>query len=251
MLASPGAMEASSLPLAAGSALDALADDRPPPPSSCPPLTSAPRQPPHRGNGTRPAHGQGRRPPAGPATFTERPRAPAWRELGPALLGLLTLGGAAALGSPSPLAALRLLPSVLLVQLAALALTAPALVALHQFAGLAATPEALAAALGRALVDAGRVAAGLAAVVLFFAATTELSLVLLVLSLAGVGLFASVTACVELARAERSAQMAREPAAQTQGLAPRFGLLVLGWVALTWIIAVRVGADVSLWVLGR
>src|SRR5690606_16300846 len=108
-----------------------------------------------------------------------------------ALLGLLALGGAAALGGSSAGPGLRLLPSVLLVELPALALTAPALIAVHQFLGLAAAPEQLAAALGRALIHAGRVAGGLAIVVLFFAATTRLATPMLVVSLAAVGVFSS------------------------------------------------------------
>jgi hypothetical protein len=164
------------------------------------------------------------------------------RDLSRALLGLLALGGAAALGLPAGSAALRLTPSVVLVDLAALALTAPALIAVHQFLRLSAQPEQLAAALGRALIHGGRVAFGLAVVVLFFSATTNLALVLLIASLLAVGVFTSATACVELTAAER--------AAAPSGVAPQFTLLLLGWLLLGWMIALRVGVDVGAWVLG-
>ncbi len=162
------------------------------------------------------------------------------RELSRALLGLLALGSAAALGSPSTGAGLRLVPSVVLVELPALALTAPALIAIHQFVRLEAAPEALAAALGRALIHAGRVAGALAIVVLFFAATTRLATPLLVCSLAAVGVFTSATACVELSAAERRAGST---------VAPAFSLLLIGWLGLSWLIALRVGVDVAGWVL--
>lgn len=163
------------------------------------------------------------------------------RDLSLALLGLLALGGAAALGGPPTGPGLRLIPSVLLVQLPALALTAPALIAVHQFLGLSAAPESLAAALGRALIHAGRVAGGLAIVVLFFAATTRLATPMLVVSLAAVGVFTSATACVELTAAERRAGTV---------VAPLFTLLLVGWVSLCWLVALRIGVDVASWVLG-
>lgn len=179
------------------------------------------------------------------------PTPPAAREdlrgsdLALALLGLLSLGACASLGAigAGGSAALRLAPSVLLVDLAALAMTAPALVAIHQYLRLSASPEALAAGLGRSLVHGGRVAAGLAVLELFFAATTELALPLLMLSLLAVGVFSSATACVELSAAERAASGEPE-------LPPRFGVLLLGWIALGWVIALRVGVDVAGWVLG-
>lgn len=163
------------------------------------------------------------------------------RDLSLALLGLLSLGASAALGLPAGPEALRLTPSVVLVDLAALALTAPALIAVHQFLRLSAQPEQLAAALGRALIHGGRVAFGLSVVVLFFSATTNLALVLLIASLVAVGVFTCATACVELTAAERSAGHA---------VAPSFTLLLLGWLVLGWMIALRVGVDVGAWVLG-
>jgi hypothetical protein len=175
------------------------------------------------------------------------------RDLSLALLGLLALGGAAALGLPASSAALRLTPSVVLVDLAALALTAPALIAVHQFLRLSAQPEQLAAALGRALIHGGRVAFGLAVVVLFFSATTDLALLLLIASLLAVGVFTSATACVELSAAERAAGHAggtRQTLAVPSRIAPSFTLLLMGWLLLGWLIALRVGVDVGAWVVG-
>lgn len=165
------------------------------------------------------------------------------RDLSLALLGLLALGGAAALGG-SPAGGgvgLRLVPSVLLVQLPALGLTAPALIAIHQFLGLGAAPEQLASALGRALIHAGRVAGGLAVVVLFFAATTRLATPMLACSLAAVGVFTSATACMELSAAERRA---------ARVVAPSFTLLLVAWLGLSWLVALRIGVNVAQWVLG-
>lgn len=167
------------------------------------------------------------------------------RDLSTALLGLVALGAAAALGAEPGLgssqgAALRLAPSVLLVDLAAMVLTAPALIAAHQFLRLAAPPEALAASLGRALIHGGRVAGALALVVLFFAATTRLAIPGLLVSLLAVGVFTSVTACVELSAAERRAG----------AVVGYFPLLLMAWLALSWMIALRVGVDVGGWVLG-
>jgi hypothetical protein len=180
-------------------------------------------------------------PASAPAPTTRAPEPLRARDLSLALLGLLALGGAAALGMPPGSAALRLAPSVILVDLAALALTAPALIAVHQFLRLAASPEALAAGLGRALIHGGRVAGGLAVVVLFFSATTNLALPMLLAALGAVGVFTTATAGVELTRAERAA---------ARVIAPSFSLLVFAWMALSWIIALRVGVDVGAWVLG-
>ncbi|EDM77639.1 hypothetical protein PPSIR1_13840 [Plesiocystis pacifica SIR-1] len=172
------------------------------------------------------------------------------RDLLGAIGGLVALGATAALGSSSGAAAARLVPSVLLVDLSALALTAPALIALHQYFRLAAEPEALASALGRALVHGGRIAGALSLVVLFFSATTELWLLLLVASLAAVGLFTTATAWTELRRAELAAlERHSKVEASSTTLLPRFQLLVNGWIALAWVIALRVGVNVAQWVV--
>ena len=53
-------------------------------------------------------------------------------------------------------------------------------------------------------------------------------------------MFTSVTACVELSAAERRAG----------DVVGYFPLLLIGWLALSWMIALRVGVDVGGWVLG-
>ncbi len=180
-----------------------------------------------------------------PPASVHPPRALRGLDILTSLLGLVALGGAVALGSAQTETAARLVPSVVLIELGALALTAPALIALHQFMRLAAEPEALAGALGRALVHGGRVAAGLAVVALFFSATTNLWAVALLASLVGVGVFTSATACVQLQRVEADAR--REQSLVSD---PKFTLLVTGWLILSWIIALRVGVNVGTWVLG-
>ncbi|NVB41349.1 hypothetical protein G6O69_26160 [Pseudenhygromyxa sp. WMMC2535] len=189
------------------------------------------------------------------ASAPPRPRAPLdraqrvdARSLVGGLLGFLALGAAAALGEPLlEGTSLRLVPSVLMVELSAMALTTPALIALHQFLDLEAPPEALAAACGRALVHGGRVAGGLTPLVLFYAATTSLGVFAMLVSLAAVGVFTTVTACVSLNRVELRATPPAQPGREAM-VAPRFTLLVLAWVALSWVIALRVGVDVGTWV---
>lgn len=187
-------------------------------------------------------------PPASPPLALPRPTSalplPSRALLG-SLLGLLGLGAAAMLGMLELGAPLRLVPSVLFVELGALALTTPALLAIHQFLGLHADVEALVGALAHALVRGGQVAAGLVVVVLAFAVTTELALVALLAALLAVGVFTNVVANRELARVE---QLARGHA--DGELEPRFTLLLLGWTLLGWAIALRLVLHVGRWVLG-
>ncbi|MFV8755317.1 hypothetical protein ACNOYE_32605 [Nannocystaceae bacterium ST9] len=162
-----------------------------------------------------------------------------------AIAGLLGLGAAAGLGAFDAIAGLRMIPSVLLVELGSLALTTPALLALHQFLGLHADVEALASALARALVRGGQVAAGLIAVVLGFAVTTDLAIPALIAALFAVGVFTSVVGCVELSAVERRATPRPRFADD-----PRFTALLIGWVILSWLIALRIGVHVARWVMG-
>ena len=164
-----------------------------------------------------------------------------------ALAGLIGLGSAAALGAPDLTAGLRLIPSVLLVELGSLALTTPALLALHQFFGLDASVEDLASALARALVRGGQVAAGLILVVVGFALTTDLAIPALLAALLAVGVFTSVVGCVELAAVERRAKSAARPHELDDA---RFTLLLIGWSILSWAIALRIGLHVARWVIG-
>ena len=64
---------------------------------------------------------------------------------------------------------------------------------------------------------------------------------MLVVSLAAVGVFTSATACVELTAAERRAATV---------VVPSFTLLLIGWLGLSWLVALRIGVDVAGWVLG-
>lgn len=166
------------------------------------------------------------------------------------LLGLLGLGAAAGLGMLELAAPLRVVPSVLFVELGALALTTPALLAIHQFLGLHADVEALVGALAHALVRGGQVAAGLVVVVLAFAVTTDLALVALLAALLAVGVFTNVVANRELARVEQYARRGRGHAHVDRELEPRFTLLLLGWTLLGWAIALRLALHVGRWVLG-
>lgn len=166
------------------------------------------------------------------------------------LLGLLGLGAAAGLGMLELAAPLRVVPSVLFVELGALALTTPALLAIHQFLGLHADVEALVGALAHALVRGGQVAAGLVVVVLAFAVTTDLALVALLAALLAVGVFTNVVANRELARVEQHARRGLGHAHVDRELEPRFTLLLLGWTLLGWAIALRLALHVGRWVLG-
>ncbi len=170
------------------------------------------------------------------------------RALFGALAGLLGLGAAAALGAFDSIGALRLLPSVLLIEVGSLAMTAPTLLALHQFLGLRASVEDLAGALARALVRGGQVAAGLVVVVVGFAVTTDLAIPALLAALLAVGVFTTVVGCVELSAAERRA--ARRTPGLHSGEDVRFTLLLIGWVISSWAIAGRLGVHVATWVMG-
>jgi hypothetical protein len=147
-----------------------------------------------------------------------------------ALGGMVLLGVCAAAGS------LRLSAFVpgtfitLASVLGAVLLTTPAFVALHQFLGLSARPEATVAALSGAVVAGGRVAAGLAPACLFFAATTQLWLFLLGFALAIPGVVTAVVAAGSLRAAEGEGS-------------PRFTALLAGWMVLTSLIALRISFD--------
>jgi hypothetical protein len=162
-----------------------------------------------------------------------------------ALAGLIGLGSAAALGAFDVSTGLRLIPSVLLVELGSLALTTPALLAMHQFLGLHASVEELVSALARALVRGGQIAAGLVVVVLSFAVTTDLAIPAHVAALLAVGVFTTVVGCVELVAAERRAIPVFGGVDD-----PRFMLLLVGWAILGWLIALRIGLHVAQWVMG-
>ena len=148
---------------------------------------------------------------------------------GMALLGMATTLGSEAFTAIAP-GTILLLASLF----GATLLTAPALLALHQFLQLSARPEAMVSALTHALVAGGRVALGVAPVALFFAATTsQWPLVLM----AGFALCGVVTAAVAV-RSLRAVEAAAGP------LGPRFSALLYGWAGLTTLISLRIGFDV-------
>jgi hypothetical protein len=170
-----------------------------------------------------------------PRPAPPRPDTPAGQEVLLALAGLGALGLAAGLGSGDTTTALRAAPSALMIGMGSLVLTGPALVVGHQFLGLEARPEALAGALARGFAVAGRLALGLAPVMLFFSATSWLwspVFCALLLGIGGVG-FAST------ARRLREAECG-----DARGV-HRIDGLVLAWTGLAVLIALRIAWDVA------
>lgn len=149
----------------------------------------------------------------------------------------MLFGLCAGLGSGELAVIVRVLPVAAAPLLGALLLTAPALIAMHQFLGLHARPEHMVVALSRALVVGGHVAGGLSPVALFFAATTGLWPQVIALGGSLVGLATAATAARALHEAER-----------TSGHLPsaRFSLLVAGWLGLGTLITLRLAADLAL-----
>jgi hypothetical protein len=162
--------------------------------------------------------------------------APAVREIVGALGGMVLFGLCAGLGAGDVEVTARVLPAHVGPLLGALLLTAPALLVVHQFLGLQARPGDLVAALAHGVVGAGRVAAGLAPVALFFAATTSLWVVAIALGGLLIGLAAAATAAHALCEAE----WARGSAA-----APRFRALLGVWLVLGGLICLRLAVDVA------
>jgi hypothetical protein len=146
----------------------------------------------------------------------------------------------AALGSASGDVVIAASSAVVAPILGALVLTAPALVAIHQFLGLDAAPQRLVAALARAFVTSGRIALGLVPVALFFAATSSLWPLVLAAAIAIPGVAMAAVALVELRSAETSALV----------MPPRLALLLVGWCALGVLIAIRIAYEVALSVGG-
>lgn len=152
-----------------------------------------------------------------------------------AAAAMAAAGAAAALGSGELDVAARASAMLMGPALGAMVLTAPALLAVHQFLGLHAPPERIVAALARALVAGGRVALGLVPVALFFAATSGLW----ALAMAGVvAVPAIVMAAVALVHLHGAEQSSAPPRS-------RFGLLVIGWATLTLAIGARLMLSVA------
>jgi len=163
-----------------------------------------------------------------PEPWTAEPFPNAWR-VAQAGSGFLLLGLAGAAGKGTVTAGL-LLPGVIL-GLAVLPgiIGAPALLVLHQYHGLAAAPAKLLQALTEAWMEAGRLAGGLASVVLFFALTSLMGTELLFYGLALAGWLGLAAARRRLRDVEHAA-----------GGNPR-GLngLLWCWTLLTTLIGAR------------
>jgi hypothetical protein len=149
------------------------------------------------------------------------------------LAGFTTLGLAAGAGAMDLATALRAPVAVAGAVVAALLLAGPALVVSHPLLGLSARPSALVGALSLSVARAGRLAMGLAPVVLFFAVTTprwEAALLLAGLWVAG-SLVRSLPA--NLVAAERGAAPEHPASASTL-------LVAWGWTALLVLVLLRV-----------
>lgn len=155
-----------------------------------------------------------------------------------AVAAMAGAGVAAGLGSGELDVAARAGAVLMGPALGATVLTAPALLAVHQFLGLHGRPERLVAALARALVAGGRVALGLVPVALFFAATSGLW----AMAMAAV---VAVPAFVMIAVALVDLQAAEHASAPTT---PRFTALVLAWAVLAAAIGGRLVVSVATYV---
>ncbi len=145
------------------------------------------------------------------------------------------VAASAALGAAEPAVVVRALPALAAPAIGAVVLTAPALLALHQFLGLDAAPERLVLALSRAVVAGGRIALGLVPVMLFFAATSTLWPVALAAAVAIPGLAMACVALLGLRDAETEALI----------MPPRFALLLVAWAGLSLAIAVRIAVSMA------
>jgi len=140
-----------------------------------------------------------------------------------------------------------MVPTALLDVSGALLLSTPALIVAHQFLDLRARPEQLITAITSGLTQTGKLAWGLAWVVLFFAATSSLWLPALLCSMVGLGFVAYVLCRDKLNAVELAATREHDPKAK--GISPKFTLLVHGWLGLTLLIALRLGFDLGAFVL--
>ncbi len=177
------------------------------------------------------------------ATLAERPQPPATQPADPtsptlspgqllqangsfALLGL-----AAAVGSGDASVALRCAPLVVVIALGSVLFTAPAMLVIHAYLGLRARPSQLVRAMAQGWIEAGRLALGLAPVTLFFALTSDLWGLALVMSGAWAGALGLSEAQEQLRRCEQGSQTGR-----------RMGALAMGWALLTALVGLRLGS---------
>lgn len=158
------------------------------------------------------------------------------REVALGALGYVALGLCAGLGAGDAAVTARATPSVLVGGLAALVLSTPALVVVHEFLGLPASPDTLVRGVAGAFGSGGRVALGLVPVMLFTSATTGLAGVVLAVLLLGVALLCAVHAVNALVEADGADSYA--------GLG-----LALAWTTLTGLVTLRIAFDLTLYVL--
>lgn len=162
---------------------------------------------------------------------------PSPTEFAQGFLGFVLLAACAGLGAGDAMVATRTAPTGLLVGGGALALTGPTLIAMHQFLGLSATPDALAASLLRGFATTGRAALGLCPAMLLFASTSGLwAPVLLLLGGIAGGLGFRYTF-------QRLVEAEGRPSAA-------FGLLITGWAGLVAMIALRLTLDAARFAVG-
>lgn len=173
------------------------------------------------------------------------PDAPSLTHLAIALAQFALLGAAAGIGSGDFGTAARTVPSGLVVGTGALIMTAPALVVMHQFLGLAADPDALVHTLSRGMVRGGRLAFGFAPMALFFATTTNLWAAFLALVLASMGATVLLQLMAELQRVE-----VNHPAPNPGHRGFTMSALTVGWAGLAVLIALRLAWDVVGFVAG-
>lgn len=171
---------------------------------------------------------------------TPIPAAPSLREVIVAAVTMGLVAVTAAMGSADGGVVVAAASAVVAPTLGALVLTAPALVAIHQFLGLHAPPQRLVVALARAFVASGRIALGLVPVALFFSATSGLWPLVLAGTMAITGVAMAAVALVELRSIETTALV----------MPPRFALLLVGWCALGVLIAIRIAFEVAVSVGG-
>ena len=158
-------------------------------------------------------------------------------EFAQGFLGFVLLAACAGLGAGDAAIASRTIPTGLLVGGGALALTGPTLIAMHQFLGLNATPDALAASLLRGFATTGRAALGLCPAMLLFAATSGLWAPVLLL-------LGGITGALGFRYTfQRLVEAEGKPSAA-------FGLLITGWGGLVALIALRLTVDAARFAVG-
>ena len=145
-----------------------------------------------------------------------------------ATVGFLGLGAAAGLGSGVLSTAVQGGPQVLFVGMGTLLLTGPALVVVHQTLELRARPLDVLGTLVTGFVAGGALALGLSPFVLFFSATTNLWLPVLLVSGVGCGALALTRTAYALLAIEQTEQRSKAALG-----------LVVGWGFLTASIGAR------------